>query len=126
MHLLNFTLSAEAVVRVHDIILCLSKFSEVVSLEGVADKVGPFLRCVNIEYKIAKMGWRYQLVLSALNSSQSAFASFTLDKDRFFQRYNLDCDLARSQQPRPDTDAHFTCQIYNKVCLLVPFARHVF
>ena len=55
MHLLNFTLSAEAVVRVHDIVLCLSKFSEVVSFEGVADKVGPSLRCVNIEYLIAKM-----------------------------------------------------------------------
>ena len=124
MHLLNFTLSAEAVVRIHDIVLCLSKFSEVVSLEGVADKVGPFPHFVNMEYVTDDVRRQYQLVLSALNSSHSAFASFTLDRDHFFRRYNLDCEQARSQQPRPDADAHFTCQIYNKVCLSVYFACH--
>ena len=40
MYLLSFTLSPEAVVRVHDAVLCLAKFSEVVSLEARPDHVG--------------------------------------------------------------------------------------
>ena len=39
MHTLSFTLTLEGVVRVHDAILCLAKFSEVVSLEACKDKV---------------------------------------------------------------------------------------
>lgn len=56
MQLLNFALSAEAAVRIHDIVLCLSKFGEVVSLEGLADKVGSLLHCVDIEYITDMMG----------------------------------------------------------------------
>ena len=40
MHILSFTLSAEAVVRIHDVVLCLSRFSEIVSLEANIDRVG--------------------------------------------------------------------------------------
>lgn len=39
MHTLAFTLSPEGVVRVHDAVVCLSKFSESVSLEARHDKV---------------------------------------------------------------------------------------
>ncbi len=39
MHTLSFTLSLEGVVRIHDAVLCLAKFSEVVSLEAREDKV---------------------------------------------------------------------------------------
>ena len=39
MHTLKFTLSPEGVVRVHDAVLCLAKFSEIVSLEAREDKV---------------------------------------------------------------------------------------
>ena len=39
MHTLSFTLTLEGVVRVHDAVLCLAKFSEVVSLEARKDKV---------------------------------------------------------------------------------------
>lgn len=39
MHTLAFTLSSEGVVRVHDAVVCLSKFSESVSLEARHDKV---------------------------------------------------------------------------------------
>lgn len=37
---LSFTLSPEAVARVHDAVLCLSKFSDSVSIEARPDKVG--------------------------------------------------------------------------------------
>lgn len=40
MSILNFTLSLEGVVRIHDAVLCLAKFSEVVSLEACTDRVG--------------------------------------------------------------------------------------
>ena len=39
MDALSFTLTLEGVIRVHDAILCLAKFSEVVSLEAHKDKV---------------------------------------------------------------------------------------
>lgn len=39
MHTVAFTLSPEGVVRVHDAVVCLSKFSESVSLEARHDKV---------------------------------------------------------------------------------------
>lgn len=40
MQTLSFTLSPEAIARVHDAVLCLSKFSESVSIEARLDKVG--------------------------------------------------------------------------------------
>ena len=40
MHALSFALSHEGVVRIHDAVLCLAKFSEVVSFEACADRVG--------------------------------------------------------------------------------------
>lgn len=40
MNTLSFTLSPEAVARVHDAVLCLSKFSDSVSIEARPDKVG--------------------------------------------------------------------------------------
>ena len=39
MRILKFTLSPQAVVRVYDAVLCLAKFSEIVSLEASAEKV---------------------------------------------------------------------------------------
>lgn len=39
MHTLGFTLSPEAVIRIHDAIVCLAKFSEIVSLEAREEKV---------------------------------------------------------------------------------------
>lgn len=39
MHTLAFTLSPESVVHVHDAVVCLSKFSESVSIEARHDKV---------------------------------------------------------------------------------------
>ncbi len=48
MHTLSFTLTLEGVVRVHDAILCLAKFSEVVSLEARKDKVREFFSASRI------------------------------------------------------------------------------
>lgn len=50
MPVLSFTLSPDGVVRIHDAILCLAKFSETVSLEAHCNKVGDlevllFLAC---------------------------------------------------------------------------------
>lgn len=97
MHTLSFSLTLEGVVRVHDAVLCLAKFSEVVSLEARKDK----------------------LVLTALNSSKSAYASFSLDKSVFFEKYNFNAAQAKSQQSTKDAAARFTCQLYNKALLSV-------
>lgn len=40
MALLNFSLSPEALSRLHDVLICLGKFSENVSIQALADKVG--------------------------------------------------------------------------------------
>ena len=40
MPILRFTLNLEGVVRIHDAVLCLAKFSEIVSLEARKDRVG--------------------------------------------------------------------------------------
>ena len=81
---LQFTLSPERCARFHDILSCLSKFSEHVSLE-------------------ARYG---QLLLSSLNSSKSAYACFTLEKDDFFSHYEYDT-LTRA-------DDRFSCCILNR------------
>lgn len=39
MNTLSFSLTLEGVVRIHDAVSCLAKFSEVVSLEAREDKV---------------------------------------------------------------------------------------
>ncbi|KAI9885167.1 MAG: hypothetical protein M1823_003054 [Watsoniomyces obsoletus] len=96
MPLLSAVLAPEAVGKLHDAVLCLSKFSETVSIEAQHNK----------------------LVLSALNSSKSAFASFTLHS-RFFAKYHLvSSQLARSQS-RTGSPGRFTCQLYNKALVSV-------
>ena len=39
MRILDFTLNLEGVARIHEAVLCLAKFSEVVSFEARQDKV---------------------------------------------------------------------------------------
>ena len=46
MHTLSFSLTLEGVVRIHDAVLCLAKFSEVVSLEARKDKVRAIPFCL--------------------------------------------------------------------------------
>lgn len=54
-----------------------------------------------------------KLVLTGLNSSRSAYASFTLDRYVFFERYNY--SQTASLQPAQDDQSKFTCQVLNKV-----------
>ncbi|RDI88972.1 hypothetical protein Vi05172_g1006 [Venturia inaequalis] len=61
MVLLKFTLTPEASSRLHDILTCLAKFSDTVSIEAQKET----------------------LILSSLNSSKSGYASFTLDPSFF-------------------------------------------
>ncbi|KAK8157098.1 Rad9-domain-containing protein [Phyllosticta citrichinensis] len=86
---LAFSLQPEALATLHDALVCLSKFSESVSLEAR----------------------RERLSLTALNSSKTAFASFSLDP-RFFSRY----EFSPSQS---SIDGRFTFSIYNKALLSV-------
>ncbi|KAL8635037.1 MAG: hypothetical protein Q9228_007432, partial [Teloschistes exilis] len=53
------------------------------------------------------------LILSALNSSRSAYASFTLDKSAFFEKYTYGLTSESEEEGR------FTCQLYNKALLSV-------
>ncbi|WYZ39844.1 hypothetical protein EsH8_IV_000185 [Colletotrichum jinshuiense] len=68
MAILNFTLSEDAVAAFRDVLACLNKFSDDVSLEAKKDK----------------------LILTALNSSKSAYACFTLATNRFCSRYQFE------------------------------------
>ncbi|RDL35149.1 Rad9-domain-containing protein [Venustampulla echinocandica] len=95
MAILTFTLSPEGIGKLHDALACLGKFSESVSIEASHDK----------------------LVLTALNSSKSAYASFTLVGNKFFSKYQY--KPLRSANPKEK----FNCRIYNKALLSVFKAR---
>ncbi|KAL1390624.1 Rad9-domain-containing protein [Phyllosticta capitalensis] len=86
---LAFTLLPEALTTLHDALVCLSKFSESVSLEARRDR----------------------LSLTALNSSKTAYTSFSLDS-QFFSRYEFSPDQS-------SVDGRFTFSIYNKALLSV-------
>ncbi|KXH41089.1 hypothetical protein CNYM01_04604 [Colletotrichum nymphaeae SA-01] len=68
MAVLNFTLSEDAVAAFRDVLACLNKFSDEVSLEAKKDK----------------------LVLTALNASKSAYSCFTFTTNRFCSRYQFE------------------------------------
>ncbi|KAI3537481.1 hypothetical protein CABS03_05500 [Colletotrichum abscissum] len=68
MAILNFTLSEDAVAAFRDVLACLNKFSDEVSLEAKKDK----------------------LVLTALNASKSAYSCFTFTTNRFCSRYQFE------------------------------------
>jgi cell cycle checkpoint control protein RAD9A len=51
MAILNFTLSPEALGKVHDALVCLGKFSEAVSLEASQDRVSEILPALKIAAK---------------------------------------------------------------------------
>ena len=56
-----------------------------------------------------------QLILTALNSSKSAYASFSLDRNVFFEKYNFNPILTKGKNATDNTESRFTCQLYNKV-----------
>ncbi|KAK2001176.1 hypothetical protein LX36DRAFT_737131 [Colletotrichum falcatum] len=68
MAILNFTLSEDAVAAFRDVLTCVNKFSDDVSLEAKKDK----------------------LILTALNQSKSAYSCFTFATNRFCSRYRFE------------------------------------
>lgn len=92
MPLLSFTLKGEGVTVFHDVLTCLNKFSESVFLEVKEDR----------------------LVLTAFNSTRSAYGRFVFDPQRFSTRYRFD---ATGQK-----NGRFYCVMLIQVCY-VSFSR---
>lgn len=91
MPTLYFVLTAPAAQRIHDSLVCLSKFSEYICFEAR----------------------RNRLTLSALNSTKSAYGAVTLSSTRFFEDYRF---VAGDRGIGVDTEgSRFTCRLYSKV-----------
>ncbi|KAF1978339.1 hypothetical protein BU23DRAFT_524885 [Bimuria novae-zelandiae CBS 107.79] len=90
MVVLNFTLTPEAAAKVHDLLVCLGKFSDTVAIEAR----------------------RERFIFTALNSSKSAYAALTLDGKQFFSSY--ECVPSHG-----GPDGRFTCSMYTKALLSV-------
>ncbi|CAK3827262.1 related to rad9 [Lecanosticta acicola] len=86
MAILSFSLTPAATGRISELLTCLAKFGEAVSLEARGEK----------------------LTLTALNLSRTAYASYALDSRAFFIEYDFH---GPSQAGGGD---RFTCQLYNK------------
>ncbi|KAG5985290.1 hypothetical protein E4U55_006770 [Claviceps digitariae] len=82
MAILSFTLSEEGVSTFRDALICLNKFSDDVSLEARKDS----------------------FVLTTLNSSKSAYASFKFATNRFFSKYQFN--------PNGQFRERFYCTLY--------------
>ncbi|KAJ2980952.1 hypothetical protein NUW58_g6810 [Xylaria curta] len=87
MAVLKFTLSENGVSVLRDALACLGKFSEEVSLEAKKDR----------------------LVLTALNTSKSAYASAAFATSHFFSKYHY-AGVAQSHDK-------FFCKLYNRALL---------
>lgn len=103
MTVLAFTLSPEAIGKLHDALVCLGKFSEAVSIEASHDKVRDVANLCEVSNLL-------KLVLTALNSSKSAYCSFTLAENKFFSKY-----VYRPIRSGNRAKEKFNCKIYNKV-----------
>ncbi|KAF2111676.1 Rad9-domain-containing protein [Lophiotrema nucula] len=90
MVVLNFTLTPEAAAKVHDLLVCLGKFSDTVAIEAR----------------------RERFTFTALNSSKSAYAALSLDAKQFFASYEC---IPTQGGP----DGRFTCSMYTKALLSV-------
>ena len=91
MAILSFSLSPEATGLVYELLVCLAKFGEQVSIEARSDK----------------------LTITALNLSRTAYSSFALDASTFFISYDFRGNSAATGGDR------FTCQLLNKASLLI-------
>ncbi|KAF2033728.1 hypothetical protein EK21DRAFT_86198 [Setomelanomma holmii] len=90
MVVLNFTLAPEAAAKIHDLLVCLGKFSDTVAIEAR----------------------RERFTFTALNSSKSAYAAVTLDGKQFFAQY--ECVPSHG-----GPDGRFTCSMYIKALVSV-------
>ncbi|KAF2097221.1 hypothetical protein NA57DRAFT_77475 [Rhizodiscina lignyota] len=88
---LDFSLTPEACARLHDALICMKNFSDVVALEARQER----------------------LTLSALNLAKSGYASFVLQGPEFFDSYNF------TPAPAAGDNGRFTCEITSKALLSV-------
>ncbi|KKK15089.1 DNA repair protein [Aspergillus rambellii] len=96
MTTLSFSLLPGALLRLHDALTCLAKFSDTVSIEA--------------EYDLLR--------LSTLNTSKTAYSAFAFGADSFFESYSFGIvrNVGNSRSLRPNK---FTCQVYLKALLSV-------
>ncbi|KAJ4349896.1 uncharacterized protein N0V89_008516 [Didymosphaeria variabile] len=90
MVVLNFALTPEAASKIHDLLVCLGKFSDTVAIEARRERI----------------------TFTALNSSKSAYAALTLNGKQFFSSYEC---IPNHGGP----DGRFTCSMYTKALLSV-------
>ncbi|CEL01375.1 hypothetical protein ASPCAL00959 [Aspergillus calidoustus] len=95
MTALSFSLLPGSLLRLHEVLVCLAKFSDTVSIEAEPE----FLR------------------LSALNSSKTAYSAFAFDSYAFFENYDLNAD--RNAGRSRSRGGKFSCQVYLKALLSV-------
>ncbi|TGZ83892.1 Rad9-domain-containing protein [Ascodesmis nigricans] len=93
---LQFTLSPQSTQKVHEALVCLSKFSEFISLEARRNK----------------------LCLSALNSTKSAYGAVHLTANKFFDSYQY---LSQNG----NEEARFSCRLQAKALLSVFRQRYL-
>lgn len=113
MATLSFSLSPQALIQLHDALICLSKFDETVVMEAEYDLVSTSL-IIRKEGTFPRLTIDIQLRLSVLNSSKTSYSAFALDANIFFQDYSFgimrDASSTRNRQPNK-----FCCQVYLKV-----------
>ncbi|RPA75894.1 hypothetical protein BJ508DRAFT_417901 [Ascobolus immersus RN42] len=97
MPVLSFSLNPSSIQRLHDALVCLSRFSETVTLEF----------------------YKNRLELIALNSSKSSFASITLQGGKFFDRYSFREEPSSSHTSGPIAESRFTCKLLTRSLLSV-------
>ncbi|KAL2834404.1 Rad9-domain-containing protein [Aspergillus cavernicola] len=98
MATLSFSLLPASLLRMHDALVCLAKYSDAVAIEA--------------EYNLLR--------LSALNSSKTAYSAFIFEADSFFEKY--DFGLGRDSGPsqsRSSRAEKFSCQVYIRALLSV-------
>ncbi|KAL2383149.1 hypothetical protein RJZ90_002840 [Blastomyces dermatitidis] len=101
---LSFTLLPDALLQLHDVLICLAKFNENVSIEAEES----FLR------------------FSALNLTKSAYASFKFDASTFFSQYMfVGSGRIASGSGRRSAADKLTCQLYIKTYKLTYEAAEI-
>ncbi|KAJ5569730.1 uncharacterized protein N7459_009160 [Penicillium hispanicum] len=94
---LTLSLAPLALVRLHDALICLAKFSDTVAIEAEHDL----------------------LRLSALNSTKTAFASFVCEKEQFFESYSFSMRRDGRSSYQSQGRDRFYCQILLKALLSI-------
>ncbi|RKF79015.1 DNA repair protein rad9 [Golovinomyces cichoracearum] len=98
MAILTFSLNPESLNKFYDVLVCLGKFSDYVSVEAS----------------------QHKLVLTTLNSTKSAYASFSLSATKFFSKYNY-----KYIRPGRQIKEKFAFKIYNRALISVFKGRAV-